>query len=83
VLSLAAHPTTLPLPAGPLGDEAAAALDSVGAHYVERVSVPDVAGLLAEHGIAVTSMGRALADDPLAVACAAAPGVWAGTISLT
>jgi hypothetical protein len=83
VLGLAALPTTVPVPAGPLGDEAAAALGPAGPHRVEPVTVPDVAGLLDEHGITVTSMGRALADDPLALACAAAPGVWAGTISPT
>ena len=83
VLSLATLPTTLPLPAGSLGDEAANALAPVGDHRVERVSVADVAGFLAEHGITATSMGRALADDALALACAAAPGVWASTLSPT
>lgn len=83
VLNLAALPTTVPLPAGPLGDEATAALGPASAHRVEPVTVPDVGGCLADHGIHVRSMGRALADDPLALACAAAPGVWASTLRPT
>jgi hypothetical protein len=83
VLSLATRPVTLPLPAGTAGDEAAAALEPLGPHRIERVTVPDVSGLLAAHGITVTSMGRVLSEDPVAVACAAAPGVWASTLGPT
>ena len=66
----------------PAGSPAAAGLPP--GHDVVEVAVPDVAALLADRGVAVTSMGRAPADDPGFFAHAAAAGVvaagaWVGS----
>ena len=51
------------------------------AHEVLEVDVPDVAALLAEHGIEVTTMGRGPDVDPLFFAYAGAAGVAAAWVS--
>ena len=67
ILDLAALRPELPLPP-------AVASQIEGATIVEP---PDVAAILAELGVRVTTMGRGPADDPLFFAVAAAAGRWA------
>ena len=67
----------LPLVGGPeeetlRADIAAAGLDT--RHDVVAVKAPDILALFAPHGLAVTSMGRPAAADPVFFACAAAAG---------
>jgi len=67
----------LPLVGGPeeetlRADLAAADLDD--RHDLVAVKAPDVLGLFDRHGLAVTSMGRPAAADPVFFACAAAAG---------
>jgi len=68
----------VPVPDGEAGEALAAALAEAGAgaarHEVVRVAVPDPVGLLAGHGLRVTTMGRPPEDDPLFFAAAAAAG---------
>ncbi|MDQ1516037.1 MAG: hypothetical protein QOE80_1867 [Actinomycetota bacterium] len=71
---------TVPLPlVGGLEEEtlraavAAAGLDV--RHEVVAVKPPDILGLFAQHGLAVSSMGRPAAADPVLFAAAAAAGV--------
>jgi hypothetical protein len=61
-------------------DIAAAGLDS--RHDVTAVKPPDILALFAQHGLAVTSMGRPAAADPVFFACAAAAGVLAADLAL-
>jgi hypothetical protein len=64
---------TLPLPAS-LADALA---DAPG---VEVVEPPDVAAILAEQDVRITSMGRGPADDPPFYAAAGAAAAWAATL---
>jgi hypothetical protein len=57
---------------------AAAGLDA--RHDVVAVKPPDILGLFDRHGLAVTSMGRPAAADPVLFACAAAAGVVAAEL---
>jgi hypothetical protein len=73
---------TLPLPlvGGPEEETLRAAVAAAGLdvrHEVVAVKPPDILGLFAQHGLAVTSMGRPAAADPVLFACAAAAGVLA------
>jgi hypothetical protein len=73
----------LPLVGGPeeetlRADVAAAGLD-VG-HEVVAVKPPDILALFAQHGLAVTSMGRPAPADPVLFACAAAAGALASEL---
>ena len=73
----------LPLVGGPdedriRADLAAAGLDA--GHDVVAVKPPDILGLFAAHGLAVTSMGRPAAADPVFFACAAAAGTLAAEL---
>ena len=43
-------------------------------HDVIAVDPGDILGLLASHGLAITSMGRAAEEDPILFQCAAAAG---------
>jgi hypothetical protein len=55
-------------------------LDAAGIakrHDVVDVAPPDVLGLFERHGLAITSMGRQAADDPVLYQAAAAAGVLA------
>ena len=74
-LSLAGETADVPVPRGAPSPEAAAR------HQVVEVDVPDVVALLAAHGIAVTSMGRAPVDDPRFHAYAVAAGVLAASVA--
>ncbi len=68
----------VPVPAGDGQAALLAELDTTGIgarHDVEVVTVPDIVGLFAEHGLAVSSMGRPAAADPILFRCAAAAGV--------
>ena len=58
---------------------AAAGLDS--RHDVVLVKPPDILGLFAHHGLAVTSMGRPAAADPVLFACAGAAGAAAAELT--
>jgi Protein of unknown function (DUF3866) len=76
---------TIPLPlVGGLEEEtlradmAAAGLEA--RHDVVAVKPPDILGLFAQHGLAVTSMGRPAAADPVLFACAAAAGALAAEL---
>ena len=60
-------------------DIAAAGLDT--RHDVVTVKAPDILGLFAHLGLAVTSMGRPAAADPVFFACAAAAGVMAADLT--
>jgi hypothetical protein len=60
------------------GDMAAAGLEA--RHDVVAVKPPDILGLFAQHGLAVTSMGRPAAADPVLFACAAAAGALAAEL---
>ena len=57
---------------------AAAGLDA--RHDVVAVKPPDILGLFERHGLAVTSMGRPAAADPVLFACAAAAGTVAAEL---
>ena len=66
-LGLAARSARLPVPIGPYADRVANELKAAGAderHRIELVDAPDVAQLLAAAGLAVTTMGRDVTDDP-------------------
>jgi Protein of unknown function (DUF3866) len=67
ILGLAAVRPAVPVPAELAGEV-------VGATVVEP---PDVAGVLADVGLQVTSMGRGPDEDPLFFAAAGAAGAWA------
>jgi hypothetical protein len=74
----------LPLVGGPeeeslRADLAAAGLDE--RHDLVAVKAPDILGLFDRYGLAVTSMGRPAAADPVFFACAAAAGVLAAELS--
>jgi hypothetical protein len=60
------------------GDMAATGLEA--RHDVVAVKPPDILGLFAHHGLAVTSMGRPAAADPVLFACAAAAGALAAEL---
>ena len=45
------------------------------------MTVPDILGLFAYHGLTVTSMGRPAAADPVFFACAAAAGAMAAELT--
>lgn len=69
---------TVPVPRGPFEERIRADLDADGTavrHRLLGVDVPDVAALLDEAGLRVTSMGRAPGDDPAFPAAAGAAGV--------
>jgi hypothetical protein len=73
----------LPLVGGPeeerlRADITAAALD--GRHEIAAVKPPDILGLFEQHGLAVTSMGRPAAADPVFFAAAAAAGLVAAEL---
>jgi len=57
---------------------AAAGLDA--RHDVVGVEPPDILGLFEKHGLAVTSMGRPAAADPVFFACAAVAGTLAAEL---
>ncbi len=68
----------VPVPAGDGQDRVLSELATTGIaarHDVEVVTVPDIVGLFAEHGLSVSSMGRPAAADPILFRCAAAAGV--------
>ncbi|HLF39946.1 MAG TPA: DUF3866 family protein, partial [Acidimicrobiia bacterium] len=74
----------LPLVGGPeearlRADLAAAGLDA--RHEIVEVEPPDVLELFARHDLAVASMGRPAAADPVLFACAAAAGALAAARS--
>jgi hypothetical protein len=75
VLGLAAERALVAVPTGEAHPEAA------GPHEVVEVDVPDVVALLADRGVAVTSMGRTPADDPRFHAYAAAAGMLAASVA--
>lgn len=60
-------------------DLAASGLDE--RHDLVAVKAPDILGLFDRHGLAVTSMGRPAAADPLFFACAAVAGVLAAELA--
>jgi len=60
----------------PAGDPA----PDVGDHEIVAVDVPDMAALLASHGLAVTTMGRGPAEDPGFFRYAGAAGVAAAKL---
>jgi hypothetical protein len=73
----------LPLVGGPeeerlRADIAAAGLD--GRHEILAIKPPDILGLFEKQGLAVTSMGRPAADDPVFFAAAAAAGLVAAEL---
>lgn len=73
----------LPLVGGPEEDRlradiAAAGLDA--RHEIVAVKPPDILGLFDKHGLAVTSMGRPAAADPVFFAAAAAAGLVAAEL---
>jgi uncharacterized protein DUF3866 len=73
----------LPLVGGP--EEETLRAEVVGAgldrrHDVVAVKPPDILGLFAHHGLAVTSMGRPATADPVLFACAAAAGTLAAEL---
>ncbi len=68
----------VPVPAGDGQDGLLAELGATGIdarHDVAVVTVPDIVGLFTEHGLAVSSMGRPAAADPILFRCAAAAGI--------
>lgn len=70
----------LPLVGGPEEETLRAGLAESGLdarHDVVAVKSPDILGLFAAHGLAVSSMGRPAAADPVFFACAAAAGALA------
>ncbi|MGH9186221.1 MAG: DUF3866 family protein [Acidimicrobiales bacterium] len=71
VLALCRPGVTIPVPSrADLADELAAS-----PHTVEVVDVPEMDDVLGRRGLAVTTMGRGPADDPLFFAAAGAAGV--------
>lgn len=70
-LALARTTLDLALPDDATSDGLAAEIP--GPHRVCRVPVGDIAEVLAQTGVEVTTMGRRVEDDPLSFACAAAP----------
>jgi hypothetical protein len=73
----------LPLVGGPEEDRIRADLAAAGLdvrHDVVAVKPPDILGLFAAHGLAVSSMGRPAAADPVFFACAAAAGTLAAEL---
>ena len=62
----------------PAGDEDIAGLAAIEGHARVVVDVPDVGAVLDRAGLAVTTMGRGPADDPLFFRFAAAAGLLAG-----
>jgi hypothetical protein len=72
-LARAHHPATIPVPRG-------SKVGSLGHHNIVEVEVPDIANLLAEAGIEVTSMGRLPTEDPGFFRFAAAAGVGAACL---
>jgi hypothetical protein len=56
-----------------------AAVGGADRHEIVDVAVPDIVGLFREHGLAITSMGRPAADDPVFHAAAGAAGVVAAS----
>lgn len=73
----------LPLVGGPEEDRLRADIAAAGLearHDVVTLKPPDVLGLFDQHGLAVTSMGRPAAVDPVFFACAAAAGVVASEL---
>ncbi|HEV7686728.1 MAG TPA: DUF3866 family protein [Acidimicrobiia bacterium] len=73
----------LPLVGGPEEETLRAAVAAAGLdvrHEVVAVKPPDILGLFAQHGLAVTSMGRPAAADPVLFACGAAAGVLASEL---
>jgi hypothetical protein len=71
----------LPLVGGPEEERLRAEVVAAGLdrrHDIVAVKPPDILGLFAQQGLAVTSMGRPAADDPVLFAAAAAAGAWAG-----
>ena len=76
----------VPLPAGPHGEGLRSALAAAGIdrlHHLVDQPTPDVEGLLATHGLTVTTMGRRPDEDPLFFAAAAAAGAWAAHLVTT
>jgi Protein of unknown function (DUF3866) len=73
----------LPLVGGPEEETLRAGMAAAGLdarHEVMTVKPPDILGLFERHGLAVTSMGRPAAVDPVLFACAAAAGVLAAEL---
>ena len=73
----------LPLVGGPEEETLRAGVAAAGLdarHDVVTVKPPDVLGLFERHGLAVTSMGRPAAADPVLFACAAAAGTLAAEL---
>jgi hypothetical protein len=73
----------LPLVGGPEEDRLRADMAGAGLdvrHDVVTLKPPDVLSLFDQHGLAVTSMGRPAAADPVFFACAAAAGVVASEL---
>ncbi|HWC10124.1 MAG TPA: DUF3866 family protein [Acidimicrobiales bacterium] len=75
-LELAMNPALVAVPRGKR--QAVAALEPP--HHLAEVDVPDVPGLLARHGLDVTTMGRRPADDPAFFLWAGAAGVAAAQL---
>ena len=73
----------LPLVGGPEEDRLRAGVAAAGLdvrHDVVAVKPPDILGLFERHSLAVTSMGRPAAADPVLFACAAAAGTVAAEL---
>jgi hypothetical protein len=73
----------LPLVGGPEEETLRAGVAAAGLdarHDVVTVKPPDILGLFDRHGLAVTSMGRPAAADPVLFACAAAAGTLAAEL---
>lgn len=82
-LGLAARSAELGVPVGRFGERVLADLVGrglAGRHRVEVVEAPDVAALLAAHGLTVTTMGRSVADDPGFFVVAGAAGAVAARV---
>lgn len=81
VLRLAARQVVVPVPDDETGAAAAGLLAPlIGHHRLVKVPVAGARAALTDAGVDPTSMGRRLADDPLAFGLAAAGGGWAGTL---
>jgi len=73
----------LPLVGGPEEETLRAGVAAAGLdarHDIVTVKPPDVLGLFERHGLAVTSMGRPAAADPVLFACAAVAGTLAAEL---
>ncbi len=73
----------LPLVGGPEEETLRAGVAAAGLdvrHDVVAVKPPDILGLFERHGLAVSSMGRPAAADPVLFACAAAAGAVAAEL---